>query len=142
MKFRIKEKTKLKIWIISGIILYSIAALILQRNERLGNNAYNGVLSALSFGICLFMVLKSYKSGWISSMILISISLLLMFRAFLMYDSKTTIPGMANHLFFMLILTLLMIQFRRREKESVTDFLTGLYNRRGLTKINKREDRE
>lgn len=137
MKFRIKEKTKLKIWIISGIILYSIAALILQRNERLGNNAYNGVLSALSFGICLFMVLKSYKSGWISSMILMSISLLLMFRAFLMYDSKTTIPGMANHLFFMLTLTLLMIQFRRREKESVTDFLTGLYNRRGLTKIIK-----
>lgn len=138
----IKEKTKLTLVIIAGIVLYSSVAIILQRNEITGNNTYSGVLSALAFGICLIMVLKDYKRGWISSMVLMSISLVMMIRSALVLHSKMVIPGMANQVFYMLTLTMLMLQFRKREMESVTDFLTGLRNRRGLVKLLKKKVEE
>lgn len=111
----------------------------ISRNEMMGNSAYNGVLMALSFGICIVMVLYDYKRGYIASIILMTFSLIMMLRSVIVVKNQSTIPGLAYQILNMLMLSLLASQFRTREKEAVTDFLTGLYNRRGLYKVIKRK---
>lgn len=135
----LKERTKDALTIGALIVAYIVWQILIIRGDTIGRNAYNGVLSALQFGTCIIMVIHNYKYGWITSISLLSISLIMMIMIVASGKSDTPIPGIVNLLFYLITLTMLARQFKVRDKEAVTDFLTGLLNRRGLYKyVNQR----
>lgn len=141
---RLTEKTRTNITMVICFMIYTAIIVVQIHNERHGLSEYNGILMACNFGVCIYMVLKDYRKGWINSVILMSVSLFMMVRAIFVNDAMITFTGVANLMFYLVTLFVLSRQFKIREIEARTDILTGLYNRRGLYKIIRRksENRE
>lgn len=137
MSKEIKEKTKLRLVMflcIFGFLFFQVMNVV---SNRLGISAYNGVMLACQFGLCIIMVRKSYKVGAIVSTVLMSINIINIAVALIRFHRMGTLPGLCNSLIFLITLIILAKQFSIREKEAITDFLTGLYNRRGLYNLLK-----
>ena len=111
--------------------------------DRLGIKEYNGVAMAFQFVICLMLVWVDYKAGMIISCILMGYSMVNMSVVILVTGQLGPLPGLCNAAIYVLSLFLLVRQFRIREKQAITDDLTGLLNRRGLYReINVRIAKE
>ena len=100
--------------------------------DRYGIRGYNGVLTAAQFAVCLLAVWINYKVGTAISIILIGFSMINMLVVMIVTRKMDPLPGFCNLAIYTVTLLLLCVQFRIREKTAVTDFLTGLQNRRGL----------
>ncbi len=83
------------------------------------------------------MIFVEYNSGTIISIICMSVSIVFVIIAIAAQHIKASTPvsGLINTIIYLVTLLILVKQFKRRDKEIVTDFLTGLQNRRGLYKI-------
>lgn len=101
-------------------------------NSRLPLSSFNGVLNAGMAMLSIIMVCTDYRKGLRTSLILMSCSLLFMVRSIVVMKRLTPVPGIANTLIMMFAVSILYKQLAQREKDIVTDFLTGLKNRRGL----------
>lgn len=100
--------------------------------NKIGANAYNGVLMAFQFVACLIMVKTDYIWGMIFSYALIIGGISNILYIMLCFHSYSALPGLCNMLIYIVTLSLLGHQFYIRDRESVTDYLTGLENLRGL----------
>lgn len=138
----LKWKTKRHIYMVACIITYLILQLTTIMGDRMGETSYNGVLMACQFVMCLFLVWLDYKKGMIISYILFACSALVMLRVLFVLHMDAPLPGLCNMLIYTIALTILSMQLHHRDKQAVTDFLTGLRNRRGLYTLlrNKIED--
>ena len=130
MQKEVNMKRKL-VLIICVIFFLIVQGCMMILNNTAGNN-YNGVLMAFQFLACLIMVNADYKWGIILSYALIGLGMFSIFNVMLRFHNIGALPGLCNMLIYTVTLTLLGYQFKIRDKESVTDFLTGLENRRGL----------
>lgn len=99
--------------------------------------SFNGVLMAFGFLFCLLMIFVDYNSGILVAGLCMFFSIINVF--FMIWKNTENriapLPGLVNTIIYMCTLLLLVSQFRRRDQESITDFLTGLRNRRGLYKV-------
>lgn len=132
MKFRLKYKTKLNLFFTLLIILYIGLQAVTVLFDRADNSVFNGVVMAVQFALCLFMVRKDCRRGYITSTILMSLSMLDMIIAMAVRHVTSPLPGIFNCIIYMFALFLLTKQFELREKDALTDMLTGLDNRRAL----------
>jgi len=132
-----KEKTKLQISIATTVFLFIILQVVIVISDKLNISGYNGVLMACQFAVCLLVVRSDYKRGIVCALILMGISMISVITAIIFKHKYSAIPGLCNSLIYVASLVMLAVQFGIREKESKTDFLTGLLNRRGLYKILK-----
>lgn len=139
MTREMKEKTKTTLIFVFCIVTFVSVQILMMQADCLGFTAYNGVLMACQFGLCLIMVRQDYKKGAIASLVLMAIALLNIMQALLIRRMLTPLPGLCNTLIYIVTLALLANQFRVREQEAVTDVLTGLRNRRGLYKLLKKK---
>lgn len=132
MKVEIKQKTKSTLTIIICSILFfalQVGVVILSRN---GIGSFNGCALALQYGLCLFMIKDNRKSGIIAALVLLGIGILITARALIIDVSLTALPGIFNEVFYIVTIIILFNISRQRERDAITDLLTGLRNRRGL----------
>lgn len=126
------SKKKKIIFTILGVIVWMGLQVGIVMCDRFGIVGYNGVLMAVQFVVCLLMVWMDYKLGAIVSLVMISISMGNMVMILFRTKNMGPLPGLCNMLIYTVTILLLCRQFIIREREAVTDFLTGLQNRRGL----------
>lgn len=137
MKLGIKQKTKEIIYIIFVLIFYIILQVALSTFSRNGIIVFNGVFSALQFGLCLLLISTNRKVPVRVGIGVMLLSVIYMAFTILVLGNMTAIPGICNAVFYLITLVTIANYNAVREKESVTDFLTGVLNRRGLFKYLK-----
>lgn len=129
-----KSKTKRTMTLIFCVVLFLALQAATVALGAVQLSAFSGVCMAFQYGLCLIMLRVEPKKGVIVSMVLMGISVGLIIRAILVGRGIAPLPGLCNTVFY--VITLLVLNHRNqiREKEIVTDVLTGLTNRRGLYK--------
>ena len=111
------------------VIILFFTMMIIQKN---GDNSFNGVLQALQFLGCLILVMIDTKKGRIISNVILGISLMGMARDVILFKHMAPIPGICNSIIYIAVLNMLGHLLAKQQMKTVTDFLTGLVNRRGL----------
>lgn len=152
VKARLRKKRVLLIFCTVLYICLMIATILFDSkgsrvNVSFGGNtlplsSFNGVLNACMAMLSIIMVCTDYKKGFRNSVILMSFSIISMLRPIIMVKKLTSIPGIANTLIMLIAIIILRKQLVQREKDIVTDFLTGLKNRRGLMRILAQKTKE
>ena len=142
------HKSRKKIILVSCTILYvglMIATALFDSmgdtvmvslwGSRLPLSSFNGVLNAGMAMLSIVMVCTDYRRGLRRSLFLMGCSILFMLRSIIVMKKLGALPGIANSLIMILALGILYRQLAQRETDIVTDFLTGLKNRRGLVRM-------
>lgn len=96
--------------------------------------AVNGILMSVQFVICFLLVITDYKTGSILSHICLSVSLILLLYIFFVLGKVDPLPGFCSTIIYFITITILGLQFKKRDKENISDYLTGLLNERGLNR--------
>lgn len=131
MSGHMKEKKKDVLVIVIGVIAF--LALQISHNIVLKNFSFlNGIIVATQLTICVVLVRRNYKKGYLVSLILLGLSLASSIFGVLMSRKLDPLPGAANAVIDIVIIIIMARQFRARDEQATTDFLTGLSNRRGL----------
>lgn len=130
----LKGKTRDAIWIVCCSVAFIILQILIIYMNRIGRVSFNGVLSAFQYGVCLLMLNTNRKKGLNVSIALMSLSIIMLLRALIVSREERMLPGLFNGIFYLITLIILAHFHWRREKESITDVLTGVMNRRGLYK--------
>lgn len=130
-----KWKTKQILYMIACVFTYLFLEAAIVFLGQTGENQMNGVLVACEFLMCLFLVWVDNKKGVVFSCILLLFSLSNTMREIFFAHATSPIPGMINIIIYGIVILILGTIFRKRDKQAVTDFLTGLRNRRGLYKL-------
>lgn len=131
---KIKLKTKINLIMILCIITF----LALQFTIMFGSfeiTSYKGVISAFQFVMCLIMIRQDYRKGAVISITLMIITGISAAANIMIRRDMTPLPGICNTVIYIVTIYMLSRQFAARDKEAVTDFLTGLKSRRGLYKL-------
>lgn len=100
-------------------------------------SSFLGVLQSVQFMLCISMVCADHKRGTVIAYILTVSSIISTSSAVLIMKLYSALPGITNMMITIIAVFLLSRQFAISEKEKVTDYLTGLSNRRGLVDILK-----
>ena len=142
------HKSRKKIILVSCTILYvglMIATALFDSlgdtvmvsllGSRLPLSSFNGVLNAGMAMLSIVMVCTDYRKGLRRSLFLMGCSMLFMLRSIIVMKKLGALPGIAHSLIMILALSILYRQLAQRETDIVTDFLTGLKNRRGLVRM-------
>lgn len=136
MAKELKEKTKSLIDLIICILLFALLHLLTVKGDF---SSFNGVFMAFKYGLCLIMISHEKKKGIVISSILMIFSLISIIRVMIIKNDIEPLPGLVNIIFYLATIIMLGKQIISREKAAVTDFLTGMLNRRGLYKVLKRK---
>lgn len=144
MSVEIKNKFIKKLKMILCIVCFAILQVLIVISSRFGFSAFNGVILACQFAFCLLITKVDLKRGLLVSTALLSISIVAMLQQMLMGNVIGPLPGLFNTIIYLIVLLILNKHLKQRETDAVTDFLTGLMNRRGLQQmiVEKLEDDE
>lgn len=116
-----------------------ILQVVISNAGRFGIGIFNGVLLAFQLLCCLLIVMTDYNFGGNVAIILIGFGICDTGIIIIARRMISALPGVFNSLVFAIILIILKTQFKMRDREAVTDYLTGLKNRRGLFRSLKRK---
>lgn len=128
----LKDKTKKKIIILVCALVYLILQFVISNAGRFGVVVFNGVFLAFQLLCCLLIVMTDYNFGGYIALFLIAFGILNTGIIMIARRMISALPGIFNSIVFAIILVILKTLFRMRDREAVTDSLTGLKNRRGL----------
>lgn len=106
---------------------------------RISTNSVIGTINSFQIIICFAMVIIDYKWGWKISYVLMVVSLISCIRSMAILNSFDSLPGvvmiLAGLLFVIALSSRLHIIDKNNEQyriNSITDSLTGIYNRRHM----------
>lgn len=139
-----KEKTRKKIIYIACCAVFVLATALQMRfsnhpliwnvgQAQFTTQHLNGVLSGIMELCFIILVCTNQRLGTITSYFMIVYTILANAAGMVMAKNMNAVAGIATMLVTMLAITVLRRQLLIREKDGVTDFLTGLMNRRGMT---------
>lgn len=125
-----------------AVVLYVMSLMLDRRaggifqinnmNVRIDN--IQGILSSLISLMCILMVTIDYKKGRIFAYIFLALHVAFMTLGIVRSRQLFSLPGIYNSVVTLISVTLIYWQLSRSDKMSVTDYMTGLMNRRGLVK--------
>lgn len=95
----------------------------------------NGLLSGTMELCFIVLVCTNQRLGTITSYFMIVFTIFANALGMIMEKNMNAIAGITTMLVTLLAITVLRRQLLIREKDGVTDFLTGLKNRRGMTQL-------
>lgn len=134
MSYESKQRLKDNFKMIPWVIVYIILQVIIIIAEARQHTMFNGVLSALQYGTCLMLLRTNHKRGVIVSTIMMGLTSLMMLRIIIFVGDISAVPGLCNMIFYIITMLILTRYYDKRESEAITDYLTGVLNRRGLYK--------
>ena len=129
-----KHRIKDKLHMLPGIVIYillQVTIIVLQIRQA---TMFNGVLSALQYGTCLLIVRSDRKRGVIVSSFLMGFTTIMLLMSIVAGGQISAVPGLCNMIFYIITMILLAVDNMRQEQQAITDYLTGVLNRRGLYK--------
>lgn len=143
------KKNKQFLWLAICIVIYLAVFILTKTLGKISDTSFYigtiimpvssflGVLQSLQFMLCISMVCADHKRGPVLAYILTAGSILSTSLAMIIMKVYSALPGVTNMMITIIAVFLLSRQFAISEKEKVTDYLTGLSNRRGLAEILK-----
>lgn len=130
----LKRKTKVKLEVVALILLFMLMQATIVYLDIIHITSFNGVISALQYGVCLMLVWVDGKKGMRVAMILMGIDIIILIRTMIMSRTLYPLPGLANMIFYIVTVVIIAGFMEKRNKENISDNLTNAYNRRGLYK--------
>lgn len=109
---------------------------------EIGVGNLSGIFTSLQMFVCILMVCVNYKNGYVLANIFMSFSLFSMGMQIVRNHNLASLPGVTTMVISLIATWIIHVHFRLREKDAVTDYLTGLNNRRGLLQHLKRKSRK
>lgn len=123
---------------IAGFFLLSLSRIlpiISVQNIKIGTfvinlNSIIGIIQALNNLICVLLVLKDIKKGFIISIILFTLFILSNIITIVSYHSLAPLPGIFATTISIVMICVITITNKKILKSSLTDFVTQLKNKR------------
>lgn len=116
-----------------GNIMVEISGHVTSFNLR-------GVLQVFSAIFCIFMVCIDCKRGMILTWFILGVSIAAMTVSSVVTRSLESLPGAVTLVLMMVASIVISSSMKKIERDSVTDLVTNLYNRRGLIKELQKRD--
>ena len=136
---------KIGLFVCVGVVLcLSLLSRVVEANPGvqlqigsvvLMSSSFLGIIQATKSLIYITMVCFDYKLGKRIAIILIIGGLILMTMAMIKAGNLGALPGMFNSLIGLVSVIIISGQLEKSEERAVTDYLSGLRNRRGLTAL-------
>lgn len=141
---RTRSRKIRKIQLFCLLLLYLFFQLTIFYFDRHGLTVFNGVLVSLQFGCCLLMIKVDAKRGRRLAIICLGLAAMNLIAIMFFKKNNAPLPGFFNTIFYIVAITVIGLQREKQQKLIVTDYLTGLKNRRGIIeKLNqKNQDNE
>ncbi len=143
-----ETKTKNKIIAVFACLAVVIGLTVLSKmiesNQgimfRIGSFAFTpsnflGIIQAANSAMFILMVCFDYKLGKRLALIVMSINLVFMIMGVIKSGNMNAIPGIFNSVISAVCVLIISNELNKSEKRAVTDYLSGLRNRRGLTAL-------
>ncbi|MBR4343313.1 MAG: bifunctional diguanylate cyclase/phosphodiesterase [Lachnospiraceae bacterium] len=108
----------------------------------LPSTSFLGLIQALKSSMCIMMVCFEYKMGRKLAFIFMTGSMIFMIIGMIRKGEMSALPGMYNTVLTAVSILIISNQLEKSDKRAVTDYLTGLRNRRGLTYLIESKVRE
>jgi len=112
--------------------MFPEASVIHIGNGVIPVNSVNGAIQSIMFLFCVLMVIVEYRIGLWVSLAIQGFALISVVMKTIMVGRLDTLPGCLNIVLYIATLHVIAYQFRKIERDSITDYLSGLYNRRGF----------
>lgn len=109
---------------------------------KLPATSFLGILQAMIGLMCIVMVCLDYKIGRVLAYIFTLGSIFFMFMGIIRSGEMSSLPGIYNSIITVVSVTIISIGLSKADKRAVTDFLTGLRNRRGFVTLLENSIRE
>lgn len=104
--------------------------------------SFLGILQAMIGLMCIVMVCLDYKIGRVLAYIFTLGSIFFMFMGIVRSGEMSSLPGIYNSIITVVSVTIISGGLSKADKRAVTDFLTGLRNRRGFVALLENSIRE
>ncbi|MBP5179216.1 MAG: bifunctional diguanylate cyclase/phosphodiesterase [Lachnospiraceae bacterium] len=109
---------------------------------QLPASSFLGILQAMQGLMCIIMVILDYKKGRILSYLFMGISIIFMLIGIIARGDMSSLPGIYNAIIALISVVIISTGLAKADKRAVTDFLTGLKNRRGFSALLEKAIRE
>ena len=109
---------------------------------KLPATSFLGILQAMIGLMCIVMVCLDYKIGRVLAYIFTLGSIFFMFMGIIRSGEMSSLPGIYNSIITVVSVTIISLGLSKADKRAVTDFLTGLRNRRGFVTLLENSIRE
>jgi len=109
---------------------------------KLPATSFLGILQAMIGLMCIVMVCLDDKIGRVLAYIFTLGSIFFMFMGIIRSGEMSSLPGIYNSIITVVSVTIISIGLSKADKRAVTDFLTGLRNRRGFVTLLENSIRE
>ncbi|WP_044975832.1 bifunctional diguanylate cyclase/phosphodiesterase [Ruminococcus sp. HUN007] len=100
--------------------------------------SFKGVVTSLQMLICIILASMRQRSARLFAYLIPAFTLLTSALHMLRTNNREIIPGLTTMCVCLIAVITIHNQIRKREKEALTDYLTGLNNRRSITMLLER----
>ncbi|MBO4921691.1 MAG: EAL domain-containing protein [Lachnospiraceae bacterium] len=104
-------------------------------NMKLQAVSFLGILQAVNGLLCIVMVCLDYKIGRILAYIFTLGSIFFMFMGIVRSGEMSSLPGIYNSIISLVSVVIISSGLSKADRRAVTDYLTGLRNRRGFVTL-------
>ncbi|MCR4624510.1 MAG: bifunctional diguanylate cyclase/phosphodiesterase [Lachnospiraceae bacterium] len=109
---------------------------------KLPATSFLGIVQAVIGLLCIIMVCIDYKMGRVLALFYMLGSIFFMFVNIVRTGDMSSLPGIYNSIITIVSVLIISNGLAKADKRAVTDFLTGLRNRRGLVTLIDRSIRD
>ena len=102
---------------------------------KLPATSFLGIIQAVMGLLCIIMVSIDYKMGRIMALVFMLGSVFFMFVNIIKTGDMSSLPGIYNSIITIVSVMIISNGLSKADKRAVTDYLTGLRNRRGLVTL-------
>ena len=153
LRFHAGRKKRI-VLIIIAVILTIVLAILSRFVEShrdlqfgIGNivlpaSSFLGVVQAMKGLLCIIICVLDYKRGRILTYFYLGGSIFFMLIGIISKGEMSSLPGIYNSIISIISVAIISTGLAKADKRSVTDFLTGLKNRRGFSDLLEKAIRE
>ena len=147
MKYVAKRNILLTLYIVLNVffatiirLTFSIPSEIIKIGSfEIAINSLRGILSSLQSITCILMVFVNYKIGIYFACVLSGFSLISSITPIIKFNSLSSLPGAIGTIIYLIMLIIIYSFYKKASVSSLTDYVTGLENRRSYEiKISER----
>ncbi|MBR5179291.1 MAG: bifunctional diguanylate cyclase/phosphodiesterase [Lachnospiraceae bacterium] len=153
LRFHAGRKKRI-VLIVIAVILTMVLALLSRYVEShrdlqfgigriiLPASSFLGVVQAMKGLLCIIICVLDYKRGRILTYVYMGCSIFFMLIGIISKGEMSSLPGIYNSIISIISVAIISTGLAKADKRAVTDFLTGLKNRRGFSDLLEKAIRE